>query len=136
VLQQTELNKTSILCVEDDPDFLDLLCRAVGNLGAVVVGAPSSEAAMAIFRVQRFDLVITDLTLPRESGVELIASVRVLDPTVPILVVTGSTSAEAHEGAIAAGATACLVKPVEFAALAEIVSGLLRASLDRLASAG
>lgn len=130
------MNKTSILCVEDDPDFLDLLCRAVSGCGAVVVGAPSSEAAMAIFRVQRFGLVITDLTLPRESGIDLITSLKALDATVPILVVTGATSREAHDGAMLAGASACLVKPVQFHALAQIVTDLLRAAAVERAAAG
>jgi len=119
------VTKTSILCVEDDPEFLDLLCRAVGGVDVVVVGAPSSEAALAIFNVQRFALVITDLGLPRESGVDLITSIRRVNASIPILVVTGSTSKESLDSALRAGATACLVKPVEFAELARIVANLL-----------
>lgn len=120
------MKQTSILCVEDDPEFLDILCRAVGGRG-VVVGAPSSEAALTIFNVQPFGLVITDLSLPRVSGIDLIASIRRIDSSVPILVITGSTDREMHAGAISAGASACLVKPIELRVLGEVVAELIGA---------
>lgn len=120
------MSKTSILCVDDDPDFLDILCRAVAPYGGAVVGAPSSEAALAICAQQQFALVITDLDLPRASGVELITALRRINPTVPILVVTGSSSQEQREAAIAAGAAACLLKPVPIRELADAVMGLLQ----------
>jgi DNA-binding response OmpR family regulator len=116
----------SILCVDDDPDFLDILCRSVASRGGVVVGAPSSEAALAICAQQRFALVITDLDLPRANGRELILKLRSIDSTIPILVVTGSGSDADREAALAAGAAACLIKPVPVRELAEMVSRLLR----------
>lgn len=127
LLLRADCLKRSILCVDDDPDFLDILCRAVSPFGGVVVGAPSTEAAITICAQQTFELVITDLDLPRASGVQLITTLRNLYPAMPIIVVTGSASRADREAAIAAGAAACLIKPVPLRELAETVSQLLAA---------
>lgn len=114
-----------VLCVDDDPEFVQLLCRALASDGLAVVGAPTAEAASILCEEQRIDVLVTDLDLPRGTGLELIAEVRERDPTLPILVVTASASAVILEQAMAAGASLCLTKPVDFATLKAWVCELI-----------
>jgi DNA-binding response OmpR family regulator len=121
------MNQPAILCVDDDPDFLDLMCRAVGRSNAVVVGAPSAESALIVYDMQPVSLIVTDICLPRGDGLGLIASLRKRSAKLPILALTGAR--ELLVAAVRAGASACLLKPLDLALLRAHVARLLRPSL-------
>ncbi|MGI4813089.1 MAG: response regulator [Janthinobacterium lividum] len=60
-----------VLVVEDVADSRDALCELLGLLGYAPVGAASGEAAFECLQSQAFDVLLTDITLPGISGVEL-----------------------------------------------------------------
>jgi two-component system chemotaxis response regulator CheY len=75
----------------------------------------------------RFDLLVTDINMPRLDGLKLVSLVRQGGPhrAIPIVVVTTESAEEDRRRAMQLGADAYLLKPVELERLAELVRGLL-----------
>jgi len=79
-----------ILVVEDEPDIMRIITHALTAAGYQVVLAYGGEDAIKKVKAQRPDLVLTDLAMPKVSGVEVIAAIK-KDPEtqhIPILAVT------------------------------------------------
>lgn len=79
-----------ILVVEDEPDIMRIITHALTTAGYVVVPAYGGEDAIRKVKAQRPDLVLTDLAMPKVSGVEVIQAIK-SDPEtqhIPILAVT------------------------------------------------
>ena len=82
--------KAKILVVEDDPDIMRILTHALTAAGYQVVPAYGGEDAIRKVRAQKPDLVLTDLAMPKVSGVEVIESIK-QDPDtqqIPVIAVT------------------------------------------------
>ena len=96
------------------------------------MGFDSSVAALQAFRAdpQRFDLVLTDETMPDMSGVELVREVRRVRPELPIVLMSGYSGAQLTERARAAGAGEVLRKPLVRRDIAEALGRALRPSGD------
>ncbi|MFI5395854.1 MAG: response regulator [Candidatus Binatia bacterium] len=79
-----------ILVVEDDPDIMRILTHALTAVGHQVVPAFGGEDAIRKVKLHKFDLVLTDLSMPKVSGVEVIQAIK-SDPAtqhIPVLAVT------------------------------------------------
>src|SRR5262249_19716954 len=72
------LDGVHVLVVEDDPDTRDLLLETRAPCGAIVTGASSVREAMAEFARRAPDVLVSDIGMPFESGLELIKRVRKL----------------------------------------------------------
>ncbi|HEX6185071.1 MAG TPA: response regulator, partial [Pyrinomonadaceae bacterium] len=96
------------------------------------VGCASAEEALGIAPAARFDIIVSDIGLPRIDGYELIRRLRDLPHLrdTPALALTGYAAAKDAEAALAAGFDAHLPKPVEPSALADEIERLLRRSGD------
>ncbi len=82
--------KAKILVVEDDPDIMRILTHALTTAGYQVVPAYGGEDAIRKVKAQMPDLVLTDLAMPKVSGVEVIDSIK-RDPDtqqIPVIAVT------------------------------------------------
>jgi cyclic di-GMP phosphodiesterase len=100
-----------VLCVDDEPLVLDLMARLLETQGAHVTSVGSPREALVAFASDRFDLVITDIRMPRMDGHDLLAEIRARDPAVPILVATGHASVDIAIRSLREGATGMLLKP-------------------------
>ena len=80
-----------LLLVDDEPGLLDLLKRYLERLGYTVDACTSAEDALALFEPEpaRYALVLTDLTLPRISGEEMLERMRLSNPQLPAIVSSG-----------------------------------------------
>lgn len=87
----TSLNGT-ILLVDDDASLISWLTAMLIKLGFTVKGSTDTADALDIFEQNQadFDLVITDLTMPEMSGLELSDRIRQFNPEIPIIICTGS----------------------------------------------
>ena len=117
-----------VLVVEDARDTLEMLRVVFGMRGYEAVGCASAEEALRVADAGRFDIIVSDIGLPRIDGYELIKRLRELPHLrdTPALALTGYAAAKDAEAALAAGFDAHLPKPVEPSALAEEIERLLR----------
>jgi len=105
-VRSTPLNDTStlapeiratILVVDDDPLIASSTAYLLQDLGQDVIEAESGEAALAILRSGReVDVLLTDYSMPRMTGLELASAARALRPSLPVILATGY--AELPEG--------------------------------------
>ena len=112
---------TRLLLAEDDELLRRVFARAFRAEGFEVDVAADGEAALALLRDNRFDAILTDIAMPRLSGIDLLRAVREHDADVPIVLMTGGPELATALQAIEHGAFRYLVKPVELAELKGIV---------------
>jgi DNA-binding NtrC family response regulator len=107
-----------ILIVEDDPLEARVLEAGFDERGRMQVTiAFSAEDALDQLAHGRFDAVVTDLIMAGSDGIELVRRIRETDATLPVFILTVSTSVERAVEGIRAGATEYLQKPVNVDAL-------------------
>jgi two-component system response regulator MprA len=115
-----------LLVVEDDPQVRGMLVRALTYEGFEVEAAEDLATAAAALRARPPDLVLLDLLLPDEDGLELCRRARAEGDVVPILVVTARDEIEDRVEGLDAGADDYMVKPFSTAELVARVRSLLR----------
>ena len=115
--------------VADDDELLRTLVRAMlVNAGMRVTEAADGEIALREFQTgDEFSLILLDLEMPRLGGLEVLTAVRsgVRRTTVPIIMLTGSDSAEVESLALREGADDFIRKPITPAGLLSRVKALL-----------
>lgn len=91
-----------ILLVEDEKQLLSLMRRVLSDLGYVVSTAENGEEAVALLTTANpFDLLITDVVMPKMGGFELAAQVRARFPELPILFMSGYIGFSSEEAGVA-----------------------------------
>ena len=96
-----------ILVIDDDPDMRALLEQTLQSAGHEVVSAADGREGMGQYRIKPADLVITDLYMPNQEGLETIVQLRKESPEVHIIAMCGKPtampmlSAAQHLGAVA-----------------------------------
>lgn len=121
------MQRARLLVVDDEPDIVRLLQHWLGAAGYDVVVGYGAEDALRKVRRERFDLLITDLAMPRISGIELIAEVRA-DPhlaDLPIICVTAFVWDELGRSAGDLGCNGFVSKPIDRNALVAAVERCL-----------
>ncbi|MEJ2554557.1 MAG: sigma-54 dependent transcriptional regulator [Gammaproteobacteria bacterium] len=102
-----------ILFVDDDPKSGELFARfAQGSAFSVDVHR-DPEQALADFRNHGADLIISDLSMPGITGMDLLREVRAQDPQVPFIIITGYSTVDNAIEALRLGATDFIKKPYE-----------------------
>jgi two-component system NtrC family response regulator len=101
-----------ILVVDDEPAQRELVAGFLRKQGFEVALAGDGKDAVARFKAEPFDLVLTDQRMPGLSGVELIAALRTVTPEAAVIVMTAYGTIETAVAAIKAGAADYLTKPL------------------------
>ncbi len=84
-----EIDKNRLLLVEDNADLLDLTLMMLEALGYEATGVATAEDALALLEKEPCAMLVTDITLPKMSGIELVALVRARYPRMPVVVASG-----------------------------------------------
>jgi predicted ATPase/signal transduction histidine kinase/CheY-like chemotaxis protein len=126
-------NGETLMIVDDERVLVALAEETVAELGYEPVGFDSSVAALRAFRAEpkRFDLVLTDETMPDLMGTELAGEIRRLRPDIPIILASGYSGTQLNERAQAAGVTDVLRKPLVRRDIAESVARALHVKRAR-----
>lgn len=117
-----------ILVVDDEPQNLELMEAMLAPSGYAVSQAASGEAALAVVRRQKPDLILLDLMMPGVSGFEVCARLK-SDPDtrdIPVLFVTALSQIGDKERALAAGGDDFLTKPIQRPDLVTRIEALLK----------
>jgi two-component system response regulator PilR (NtrC family) len=117
--------KERILVADDERELRDVLIGFLKGEGYEVDGAEDGEAALALLRETAYDLVLTDLRMPKLDGVGLLKEGLALYPDLLVVVMTGFATIESAVDAIRAGAYDYLSKPVRIAELSEKIKRAL-----------
>ncbi|MCK6457659.1 MAG: sigma-54 dependent transcriptional regulator [Phycisphaerae bacterium] len=104
-------NETKVLVVDDSPATVEVMRRYLTSAGFVVHTAASVDDAIGVLDQTPVDLVITDLKMPRASGLDLVHHVNENYHDTQILMVTGYPSIETAVEAVKGGAEDYLAKP-------------------------
>jgi two-component system chemotaxis response regulator CheY len=118
----------SVLVVDDDAAMREMVRAMLSLEGFEVSLVAGAEAAYDALEARPFDLVITDLLMPGQSGLEAISAIRERDAGLPILAISGGGrlgAAECLHTAHCLGANATLAKPFGHGELLDRVTGLL-----------
>jgi diguanylate cyclase (GGDEF)-like protein len=127
----------TILSVDDDDEMLGLLHEVVSQLGHTSVTAPDGMDALEKLREDHFDIVITDINMPRMDGIELTKRVKADLDDIDVLVVTGYQAEYRYTDVIELGASDFISKPFNVNELEAKINRIirereLRAELKRL----
>jgi signal transduction histidine kinase/CheY-like chemotaxis protein len=115
-----------VLAVDDEPELAEMIRFALKSARAHVTIATSGEAALEALEEDRFDIVISDLSLGEGiDGWRLADRVRMRAPATPFVLVTGWAAGLEAEDARRAGVDAILPKPFAFADLRRVVTTLV-----------
>ncbi len=115
--------KEKILLVDDEEFILTSLQRVLEKTGYRVAAAKDSLEALKLFEKEpyEFDLVITDLTMPNMTGLELSRKVMAVRPELPVILCTGFNDAINEQEASSMGIRELLLKPTDSGELKKIV---------------
>ena len=105
-------NRGRILVVDDDREMCSFLAEILGEEGYIVDAVQDGTAALDLFTRNHFDLVITDLKMPRMTGTELLRRLKEIDPECLVLLLTAFGTIDSAVDAMRAGAFHYLTKPV------------------------
>ncbi len=116
-----------ILLVDDDAALLDVLPRTIELriVQVTVTACDSAEAALAHIQSGHYDLLITDLNMPRMNGLALVRQIKAIMPAIPVLVITGHGDEEAEQQAMQAGVEGFIPKPFDRLDLTVAIERLL-----------
>jgi EAL domain-containing protein (putative c-di-GMP-specific phosphodiesterase class I) len=126
-------SKPRLLLVDDDEVLLRSYTRALEAQGYDVHPSHDGEQAIRALADRTFDVVISDIDMPRLNGLELLTRIRERDLDVPVVLVTGNPSLDTAMAAIEQGALRYVPKPVSLDRLGSIIANAVR--LNRLARA-
>jgi DNA-binding NtrC family response regulator len=121
--------KKRVLVVEDEEKLRRVIELQLVSAGFEVDKAPTAEEGLKI--VDRADLVLTDLRLPRMDGLQLLSQIRLQNAHVPVIMMTAYGSVETAVESMKAGATDFLLKPFSLDHLMQVVNKALEMSALR-----
>lgn len=113
----------TVMLVDDEEQVVQVTGEILKNLGYEVVGKTSSEEALELFSTSpdKFDLVLTDLTMPELTGLELSSRIKTIRPDIPIVLFTGYSELVSKEAATAAGIDEYCMKPISMRHLSMVM---------------
>ena len=122
-----------VLAVEDEPDLLSSLMKALREDGYAVDGAPDGEEGLFKAESYDYDAIVLDLMLPVIDGWELLRRLRKTKKT-PVLILTARDAVRDRVRGLDTGADDYLVKPFELAELLARLRALIRRSASQAQS--
>ena len=119
-----------ILLVEDDPTLAAIMARSLSQAGHRVDAATDLQQARWLWRMQGFDAVLLDLSLPDGNGLMALQEARARHDRTPVLILTARNSTTERIAGLDAGADDYLGKPFDLAEVEARLRALARRRLD------
>ncbi len=115
-----------ILVVDDEPIIRDFLHEALSMKGYTVILADDGYEALDVLKRSPIAVVITDMRMPRMSGLALLKKIKKLSPDVPVVVITAHGTVGGAVETMKYGASDYLPKPFSVSKVHEVIEGLIR----------
>ncbi len=117
--------RARLLAIDDDPEFLGFLLAALERQDLEIITSTDSTSAVELFKKHRPQVVLSDMVMPKRSGMEVLEDLTAFDPSVNVILLTGQYTAEAAVEAIEKGASDFIAKPVPIQLLRDRVDKLI-----------
>jgi DNA-binding NtrC family response regulator len=127
----------TILLVEDDDLVKDMLTQVLERAAYKVIGANNGEEATEVLKNSKPDLMVTDLIMPKKSGITLISEVKNKHPNMEIIAISGGGRLDPLgylDLSESLGATISFEKPIDKSALLMAIDLLLHSKKEDNAS--
>ncbi|MDD3367671.1 MAG: response regulator transcription factor [Lachnospiraceae bacterium] len=115
-----------ILVVEDDTELNKTVCSYLNNSGFQTTGCPGAEEAYDAMYNSLFDLIVSDIMMPKIDGFEFARTIREVNKTIPILFMSAKDDLPSKQKGFQLGIDDYMVKPVDLDELLLRVRALLR----------
>ena len=115
-----------LLLVDDEKGYVDVLTKRMSKRNIVVTSALSGSEAVQTLRKMSFDVVVLDLKMEDMDGIEVLKIFKIMDPEMPVIMLTGHGSETAAREGIQFGAYDYLTKPCDLTELIEKINEACR----------
>ena len=117
--EQDQSKVTKLLLVDDEEGYVSVLAKRLSKRNFQVKTALSGSEAIRILRNESFDLAVLDLKMEDMDGIEVLKIFKVMEPQMPVIILTGHGSETAAREGMEYGAFDYLVKPCDLSELVE-----------------
>jgi len=118
--------KRNILVVDDEDSIREIIKEFLETLGYNVVEAADGEEAILECSKHKFDMVITDIRMPKMNGLKLLKNLKTYMPDLPVILMTGYQPSKAQEESLSAKADGYLLKPFSLNSLRQAIVKVFR----------
>jgi len=101
-----------VLIVDDEEELVSTLVERMELRGLEAVGVTTGHEAVGLIERELFDVVVLDVKMPGEDGVEIMKRIKQIRSNIPVILLTGHMSIEASEEGLKAGAIDYIIKPI------------------------
>ena len=115
-------SRPTVVLAEDEPDIREMLHCELAPLELNLLEASDGEQALELIRTHSVDAVLTDISMPKMNGIELIRAIRQLEYHFPVIVLTAFADKTNTQEALRLGAFDFLEKPFQTQLLLQVVS--------------
>ena len=115
----------TILVIEDEEHLRRMLLDTLAAAGHTVEGAANGLEGLARFQRGTFDVVVTDLSMPECSGLDVTRAVKKMSPTTPVVMITGWGDVMSPERMGSSGVDLVLVKPFKMERVMSVLADAL-----------
>ncbi len=129
------MQRKPILVVDDDPSMRMALSESLMSCGHAVETANDGMDAVKKFRKGGFEMVITDIRMPKMNGIDVLKSVKAASPETPVIVITAYGTVNTAVEAMKEGAADFVMKPFSLEDLERVVQNVLDARVPEDAEA-
>jgi DNA-binding response OmpR family regulator len=123
------------LLVEDDQPLAQMCAKLIRRRGhSVVIACCCHDAERIVSGVTDIDVVVSDIQMPEMSGIQLLARLRALNQSLPVILMTGCDAVPSPARVLEMGASAYIIKPFEPDAFVACIERARRSSPNVAAS--
>ena len=115
-----------ILIVDDNPHMTNLLSDILDVFHYKTESASNGEEALKLLRKEKFEMIITDVRMPKMTGVDLLKTIKAEFPSLPVVVISGFTTGADQKEFLDSSADAFLPKPFKVKDIEDILRNLLK----------
>ncbi|OGR94930.1 MAG: hypothetical protein A2016_06810 [Elusimicrobia bacterium GWF2_62_30] len=124
-----------ILVIDDEAGMCSLINTVLSDEGYTVTATQKPQEGLALLKKDAFDLVITDLRMPKMDGMEILQAVKSVSPAMPVILITAYSTVDSAVQAMKLGASDYVAKPFKNAELCSAVDNVLEKSRLRAENA-
>ncbi len=129
--QKQTTPQVSLLLVDDEVGFVEVLSKRITRRGMTVTAASSGSEAIQTLRRRDFDVAVLDLKMEDMDGIEVLKIFKKMAPAMPVIMLTGHGSESSAREGIQFGAYDYLTKPYELEDLIQKIKQAIRQGGNR-----